>query len=116
MRIGELAQRAGLSTSRIRFYEAKHLIAPPARRDNGYRDYPDTTISILQFIDGAQRLGFSLAEIRRGLSPSGAARPSEPEMLVALRDKLSEVETHIREAKARRDEILAAIADLSSCP
>lgn len=41
--------------------------------------------------------------------------PSEPEMVVALRKKLAEVETHIREAKARRNEILAAIDELVSC-
>ena len=116
MRIGELARRSGLSASRIRFYEARNLIPPSARQDNGYRDYPEPTVSTLQFIAGAQRLGFSLSEIRRGLSPAGGAMPSEPEMVVALRKKLVEVETHIREAKARRNEILAAIDELANCP
>lgn len=115
MRIGDLARRSGLSASRIRFYEARRLIPPSARRDNGYRDYPEQAISTLRFIDGAQRLGFSLSEIRRGLSPTDGAMPSEPEMVVALRKKLAEVETHIREAKARRNEILAAIDELVSC-
>lgn len=115
MRIGELARRSGLSPSRIRFYEARNLIPPPARRSNGYRDYPEQTVSTLQFIDGAQRLGFSLAEIRRGLASPGATLPSEPDMIVALRDKLGEVEMHIRDAKARRREILATIDELTSC-
>jgi MerR family copper efflux transcriptional regulator len=115
MRIGELARRAGLSASRIRFYEAKDLIPPSARQDNGYRDYPEQAVSTLQFIAGAQRLGFSLSEIRRALSPAGSARPSAPEMVVGLRKKLAEVETHIRDAKSRRSEILAIIAELSDC-
>ena len=116
MRIGDLARRSGLSASRIRFYEARSLIPPSARQDNGYRDYPEQAVSTLQFIAGAQRLGFSLAEIRRGLSPTDGAMPSEPEMVVALRKKLAEVETHIREAKSRRSEILAAIDELANCP
>ncbi len=116
MRIGEVARRSGLSASRIRFYEARNLIPPSARQDNGYRDYSEPTVSTLQFIAGAQRLGFSLSEIRRGLSPTGGAMPSEPEMVVALRKKLTEVEAHIREAKARRCEILAAIDELTNCP
>ncbi|WP_442953881.1 MerR family transcriptional regulator [Pararhizobium sp.] len=116
MRIGDLARRSGLSASRIRFYEARSLIPPSARRDNGYRDYPEQALSTLQFIAGAQRLGFSLSEIRRGLSPTDGAMPSDPEMIVALRKKLVEVETHIREAKARRSEIIAAIDELASCP
>lgn len=41
--------------------------------------------------------------------------PSEPEMVVALRKKLAEVETHVRGAKARRCEILAAIDELTNC-
>ena len=41
--------------------------------------------------------------------------PTEPEMVVALRKKLTEVETHIREAKARRSEIRAAIDELANC-
>ncbi len=116
MRIGELAQRSGLSASRIRFYEARSLIPPSARQDNGYRDYPEQAVSTLQFIAGAQRLGFSLSEIRQGLSPTDGAIPSEPEMVVALRKKLAEVETHIREAKARRSEIRAFIDELANCP
>lgn len=115
MQIGELARRTGLSASRIRFYEARRLIPPSARQGNGYRDYPDTTAATLRFIDGAQRLGFSLAEIRRGLSPASTALPSQPEMIDALRTKLGEVEAHIREAKARRKEIIAAIDELVSC-
>jgi len=115
MRIGEVARRSGLSASRIRFYEARNLIPPSARQDNGYRDYPEPIVSTLQFIAGAQRLGFSLSEIRRGLSPTGGAMPSEPEMVIALRKKLTEVEAHIREAKARRCEIVAAIDELTNC-
>lgn len=115
MRIGELARRTGLSASRIRFYEARNLIPPSARQDNGYRDYPDATVATLRFIDGAQRLGFSLAEIRRGLSQLNAGLPSGPEMTDALHNKLYEVEAHIREAKARRKEIIAAIDELARC-
>lgn len=116
MRIGELARRSGLSASRIRFYEARSLVPPSARQDNGYRDYSEQVVSTLQFIAGAQRLGFSLSEIRRGLSPTDRAIPSGSEMVVALRKKLAEVEAHIREAKARRNEILAAIDELDNCP
>ena len=38
MKIGEIAKAAGVSTSRIRFYERKGIIPPGARGSNGYRD------------------------------------------------------------------------------
>jgi DNA-binding transcriptional MerR regulator len=72
MRIGELAKRTGVSTSRIRFYE-KHDVVPKAiRGENGYRKYPDTAVKMLNLIDGAQRLGFSLREKSRRPQRSSA--------------------------------------------
>ena len=45
MRIGEVARRSGLSTSQIRFYEARGLLNLVSRKANGYREYrPDTLI------------------------------------------------------------------------
>ena len=63
MKIGEVAAAAGLGIDAIRFYEREGLIAAPARRPSGYRDYaPDVVVS-LRFIKRAKELGFSLNEI-----------------------------------------------------
>ena len=72
MRIGELSERTGISTSRIRFYEKHDVLPKPARNGNGYRTYPDTAAKILELIDTAQQLGFSLNEISRRPHRSGA--------------------------------------------
>jgi len=57
MRIGELARRSGLTTSRIRFYEAKGLLNVVSRKANGYREYPADALMILGIIIGtADRL------------------------------------------------------------
>jgi DNA-binding transcriptional MerR regulator len=58
LRIGELARRSGLSTSRIRFYEAKGLINVVSRKANGYREYAADALIILGIIVGAQQTGF----------------------------------------------------------
>ncbi|HEY0145427.1 MAG: MerR family transcriptional regulator [Methylovirgula sp.] len=63
MRIGVVAQRAGVSTSRLRFYEASGLLQPASRDANGYRSYEFRTIKIVGIIEHAQNLGFSLKEI-----------------------------------------------------
>jgi len=39
MRIGELAKRPGVSTSKLRFYEARGVPLPAVRSENGYRYY-----------------------------------------------------------------------------
>ena len=60
--IGEVARRAGMSVSRIRFYESRGLLAEPDR-ESGRRRYAPETLAQLAIIDAAQRVGFSLDEI-----------------------------------------------------
>ena len=61
--IGEVASRAGMSASRIRYYEARGLLAEP-ERVAGKRRYAEEVFRRLAIIDAAQRVGFTLAEIR----------------------------------------------------
>ena len=61
--IGEVAQRAGMTASRIRYYEARGLLPPPGRV-SGKRRYRSDVLRRLAIIDAAQRVGFGLEEIR----------------------------------------------------
>jgi MerR family redox-sensitive transcriptional activator SoxR len=61
--IGEVAERAGMSTSRIRYYEARGLLPEPERAA-GKRRYAEDVFRRLAIIDAAQRVGFTLEEIR----------------------------------------------------
>lgn len=111
MKIGEAARRAGVTTSRIRFYEAEGLIAPASRSPNGYRDYPESLVEVLLFIEQGQRLGFSLREI-------GARSPVDVHdcrgLLQPLQAKLAEVDAHIAAAQARRAEIVELIGQVAA--
>ena len=61
--IGDVAARAGMSASRIRYYEARGLLAEPERLA-GKRRYTEEVFRRLAIIDAAQRVGFTLDEIR----------------------------------------------------
>jgi DNA-binding transcriptional MerR regulator len=111
MRIGELSTRTGISTSRIRFYERHDVLPKPIRDENGYRTYPDTAVKILELIDGAQRLGFSLSEIRTGLGEAAPNLPSHAAMVKALRRKLDHIDQHIKEVRARRRQIVKLLKE-----
>src|SRR5690348_6305016 len=63
--IGSIAKQAGLSVDTIRFYEKQRLFTPPPRTQAGYRLYGTEELRMLRFITGAQKLGFSLQEIRQ---------------------------------------------------
>lgn len=110
MKIGELASATGLRTSGIRFYEAQGLLPRPTRRDNGYRDYPASTVTTLQMIQQAQRFGFSLAEIRAAMR--SAAAPQERQctrFLDLLRAKLAETDLHLEQMKQARKQLVQQI-------
>lgn len=64
MRVGELADAAGVTATALRFYERRGLLASPARRGNGYRDYSPAAAQRVAFIRSAQAAGLTLAEIR----------------------------------------------------
>ena len=87
MKIGEIASAAGVSTSRIRFYEKRGIIPPAIRDDNGYRDYSPDLIGQLNFIEQAQKLGFTLKEIISVEPGSGDQRKKEIKALIAQLEK-----------------------------
>jgi DNA-binding transcriptional MerR regulator len=61
--IGQLARRAGMRTSTLRFYEEQGLLVPARRNEAGYRLYAPQAEQVLRFIQRAQHLGFSLGDI-----------------------------------------------------
>lgn len=71
--IGELAQRSGVATSALRFYENRDLITS-TRTEGNQRRYPQATLRRVAVIRAAQAVGLSLEEIRAGLDSLPAGR------------------------------------------
>ena len=70
MTIGQVAARAGMATSAIRYYERRGLLAADARQ-SGQRRYTPATLRRLVFIGMLQDAGLALDEIAGILEPSG---------------------------------------------
>jgi MerR family transcriptional regulator, redox-sensitive transcriptional activator SoxR len=70
--IGEVARRAGIATSALRYYEKEGLVSP-VRSQGGRRQYTRSVLRRLAFVRAAQTVGLSLQEIRAAL----AALPEE---------------------------------------
>ncbi len=64
--VGDVAVRAGVNTSALRFYEANGLITSE-RNESGHRRYRADVLRRVGFIKVAQRVGLTLEEIRRAL-------------------------------------------------
>lgn len=65
--IGQVAERTGLATSAIRYYEDMHLVFP-FRNDAGQRRFASADIRRLSFVMVSQYLGFSISEIRTAMA------------------------------------------------
>lgn len=74
-----LARHIGMSPDTIRYYDRIGLLGAPFRTPSNHRRYDASAVDRLQFIQGAQRLGLRLSDIREllDLRDTGAC-PCEP--------------------------------------
>jgi MerR family transcriptional regulator, redox-sensitive transcriptional activator SoxR len=100
--ISDVAQRVGLRTSAIRYYEEIGIL-PAAHRISGQRRYDSSVFPRLAVILRAQRLGFALDEIRQlfvGFDPDSRKSSRAFERWQKLsRKKLDELDLQMREIR-----------------
>src|SRR5215204_3741231 len=99
MRIGEVAQRAGVKTSLLRYYEEVGLLPEP-ERVSGQRRYDHSVLRRLAVIDVAQRAGMSLDEIR--LLVQHGTEPISGQLRELAARKLPEIDALIERAQRVR--------------
>ncbi|MCT9010825.1 helix-turn-helix domain-containing protein [Streptomyces rhizosphaerihabitans] len=105
--IAEVARRAKVPASTLRFYEEKGLIAPTGRRGLR-RQFDPGVLERLALIALGRSAGFSLDEIARMFAPDGRPRIDRQ----VLADKADELDRTIRELGVLRDSLRHAAA----CP
>jgi Hg(II)-responsive transcriptional regulator len=98
MRTSQVAEKAGVNSETLRYYERRGLLERPPRTPGGYRDYPTSAVELLRFIKRAQELGFTLEEIAELLHLESGG-PDSCQAARAL-------------AEARKADLDARIADL----
>ncbi len=118
LRVAELAKAVGVAPDTIRYYERSGLLPAPARTPTGYRAYDTDAVERLRFIQGAQRLGLKLRDIRDLLAirDTGVC-PCEPAEQL-LRRRLSELDAEMARLAALRTQMVAMIDGLptTACP
>jgi DNA-binding transcriptional MerR regulator len=106
MRIAELAGRARVKVSTVRFYERRGFLAPPPRTTGGYRDYDDTALSRLRFLRRGQELGFTLNELTDFTALSAGLRSGAIDVgsvTATAVHKLQEIDARIQDLQRTRD-------------
>jgi MerR family transcriptional regulator, redox-sensitive transcriptional activator SoxR len=105
--IGQLADRFGLNTSAIRYYESAGILPAPAR-ESGRRRYGSDAVRRLEVLQVAKRAGFSLDEARVLLAGADAGSPASASLRELAARKLPEVEALIARAQSMRNWLLIA--------
>ena len=112
MQIGVLSARAGISPSRIRFYETRGVLPRPARLSSGYRDYDESALQTLSFIARGQALGFSLGEIAAHIHSPTNGKARKAQLLGKIESKLAELDELTAELEKRRTTFQALLQEL----
>ena len=99
--IGEVARRAGIRASAIRYYEQAGLLPTP-RRTSGQRRYGPDILDRLAVIQFAQQAGFTIREIRKLFEGFEEETPLSLRWQILARDKLVEVEALMDRAQRMR--------------
>lgn len=109
--VGELAARSGVATSALRFYEDRGLIGA-IRTPSGHRRYPRSMIRRVAFILFAQRIGFTLAEIRVELEKLPNGRAPDREEWAALSSTWAE---RVEARMAELERLKRGLTDCIGC-
>lgn len=104
-KIGDISASTGLSADTLRYYEKIKLLPPISRNTGGVRQYDDRDLSRLRFIQRAQKMNFSLAEIGKLLKMRDDPQHARDEIRSLTAHKLDEVESHLEELTTLRNEL-----------
>ena len=112
MTIGEVARRAGLQASAIRYYEKIGLL-PKTQRISGQRRYEPNVLNYLEVINVAKHAGFRMDEIRQLFHGFGRGIPAFHRWQILAQRKIAEMDDLI--ARAKKMKLLLQRADRCKC-
>lgn len=95
-RIGEMAKATSVSTDTLRHYERKGVLHSQ-RSANGYREYPEGALERVRMVRQGLAIGFTLDELRS--------------IFKIFDRKLAEIETHLQDVIALRDDLKDALKE-----
>lgn len=106
MNIGTVADRAGVTSKTIRYYESIGLIDPARRTDSGYRVYDERDVQTLRFVHRARSLGFSVSEVADLLTLWRDRNRASADVKALARQHLRDIDRKIADLQGMRDTLV----------
>jgi len=104
-RISDVTIKTGLTADTLRYYEKIKLLPKISRNVSGIREYDDKDISRLKFIQRAQKMNFSLAEISDLLKMRENPQKVRDDIRQLTAKKLKEVDENLQSLTTLRNEL-----------
>src|SRR5215813_12940324 len=105
MRVGEVAERAGVNVETLRYYERRGLLPQPERTPSGHRRYDEEAVRFLRAIKEAQAVGFTLAEIAEYLGAARRSATPSDELRIRAAAKIDQIDGRIAGLRRMREEL-----------
>jgi len=99
--ISEVAKRAGIRASAIRYYESIQLLPSP-QRSAGRRRYNPDILRRISFIQVAQAAGLTIADIKTLINELDSATPLSERWQTLARQKLAELDALMRKVQGMK--------------
>lgn len=115
-RVSELAERAGVPPSTVRFYERVGLLSPARRAPNGYRVFDESALKELEFVNRAKGIGMSLEDITDLLAvwPHGECRSLQSRLRGFLVERIDKVHEQLGELGRFERQLNTVLSRLSA--
>ena len=110
MLISELAERCGTTVHALRHYEKCGLLQP-ARRANGWRDYPAALQREVVFITMSRAIGFSLREIGEWLPAYRSRRLTLAQLDEIMAQRLADIDARLAERETWQGRLFRPVDD-----
>ncbi len=114
--IGEVARQSGASRKALRLYEASGILPAPRRTASGYRVYERDTLDLVAFVRQAQRLGFTLDEIKEITAIKRAGRLPCPHVRDLVLRKAKELDQRLSDLTEVRKGLRGLLSGWRAAP
>ena len=116
LRVSDLAERAGIAPSTVRFYERAGLLSPARRAENGYRVFEESALEELAFISRAKGIGMSLEDIANLVAawPTGECQSLQARLRTFLAGRIGQIREQLAELRAFEAQLQAVLDRLSA--
>ncbi|WP_126974000.1 MerR family transcriptional regulator [Gynurincola endophyticus] len=115
MLINTLSKKTGVSIHTLRYYESRGLIKGQCREGvttNNYKTYPEDAIEVIEFINEAKEVGFTLSEIKNLLDSWTNNRLSPEKKKAVIAAKIEEVELKIKQLKLVKKKLQVVLKEV----